>query len=111
LKVSSQRRFQVAMSKEEQKAASDRIMKKLGPFTAEEQEIYDRSVKGIEDYVAPTSASRTCGYCGAEFQDKPGSAALAEFADHVASHNPSPAQWTEAHERIVKSRESAKGRS
>jgi len=101
----------VAMTKEEQKAASDRIMKKLGPFTPEEQAIYDRSIKKPGNYDPPIAGTRTCGYCGATFRDLPGKPSLEQFSDHQATHNPSPAQWTEAHERIQKSKESAKGRT
>jgi len=101
----------MAMTKAEQKAASDRIMAKLGPLTEEEQEIYERSIKRPEDYIVPTAESRVCGYCGAKFDDLPGKPALEQFSNHQASHNPSPAQWTEAHNRIQKGRESAKGRS
>jgi len=101
----------VAMTKEEQKAASDRIMAKLGPLNKEEKQIYDRAVKRVEDYVRPGATSRTCGYCGAKFEDLPGKPALEQFSDHQAKHNPSPAEWTEAHKRIQDARESAKGRS
>ena len=88
----------MAMSKEEQEAASDRIMAKLGSLNKEEKEIYDRSVRRIEDYAAPKDGSRRCNTCGAEFQDLPGKPALEQFSDHQAKHNPSPAEWTEAHQ-------------
>ena len=60
------------------------------------------------------SEHRVCGVCGMEFWEIPaarGNSAvpvLEQFSDHQATHNPSPAQWVEAHRRIVAGRESAK---
>ena len=100
----------MAMTKEEQKAASDRIMAKLGPLTKEEREIYERSIRKPEEYKVPKE-KRVCGYCGAKFDDLPGKPALEQFSDHQARHNPNPAEWTEAYNRIRKSKESAKDHS
>jgi hypothetical protein len=36
---------------------------------------------------------------------------LTEHADHLATHNPSPAQWVEAYKRIQDSKERLKGKS
>ncbi len=35
---------------------------------------------------------------------------LAEHADHLATHNPSPAQWAEAYQKIQAGKEKAKQR-
>ena len=95
----------MAMSKAEQKAASDRIVIKH-PLTVEERQRYEMERRLPEEYVGPTEEKRVCGVCGAEFRDKKDRAGnvvestLNQFADHQASHNPSPAQWAEAHKRI-----------
>jgi hypothetical protein len=104
----------MAMTKEEQKAAARRIMEKY-PMTEEERVIYEQLIKKPEDYRAPTPEGlRVCGICGAEFQDVRDAKgvvvtpALGQFADHQASHNPSPAAWTEAYNRIQSSKAKAK---
>jgi hypothetical protein len=62
------------------------------------------------------SEHRVCKECGAEFhtklatKDSPEIPALAQFCDHITEHQPTVAQWTEAHNKIQKGRESAKGR-
>src|ERR1700690_4328205 len=97
----------MAMSKEEQREAAGRILEKE-PLTEEELAGYEMLVKRPEDYVVPDAGSglRVCGICGAEFMDLPGSkdraavSALEQFSDHQTMHNPSPAQWGEAHRRI-----------
>lgn len=105
----------MAMTKEEQKAAAKRIMEKY-PMTEEEREIYERLIKKPKDYQPPLDGVRVCGTCGAEFQDiKNGKGevietGLQQFSDHQASHNASPAQWTEAYNRIQAGKERAKGR-
>jgi len=75
----------MAMTKEEQKAAADRIMAKLGPLTAEEREIYDLLAMKVGEYPKP----------GERRKGPP---------------NPSPAQWTEAYEKIQAGKERAKGK-
>jgi len=92
------------MSRDQQKAASERIMAKF-PLTGEEYVGYQKLTMKPEEYGVP-GESRVCGDCGALFQDIPGNketpmvTALQQFADHTAVHNPSPAQWAEAHKRI-----------
>lgn len=108
----------MAMSKADQKAASDRIMAKY-PMTTEERQTYEMLMKKPEDYVLPDPESgiRVCGVCGAEFQGKGETkqgremSALEEFSNHTASHNPSPAQWTEAHRKIQDGKEQSKRES
>jgi hypothetical protein len=102
----------MAMSREDQKAASDRIMAKF-PLTLEEQQTYKMLTMKPEDY--PKSGPvRVCGICGAEFETIPAMkehleiTVLQQFSDHSATHNPSPAQWTEAHNRIQKWKQQAK---
>jgi hypothetical protein len=105
----------MAMSKEEQKAASDRIMAKH-PLTPEEQRRYKMLTKVPEEYDVP-GEKRVCGVCGAVFRDTVNHkgevevAMLDKFADHQASHNPSPDQWKTAHERIQQGKEAAKSRT
>jgi len=92
----------MAMSKDEQREASRRILKKE-PLTGEELERYEMLSKTPEQYVRPDDEGRTCGVCGARFKDSQGQvvqSALEKFADHQAEHNPTPAQWAEAHDRI-----------
>ena len=101
------------MSKEQQKAASDRIMAKLGPLVGPEIETYRRLTARPEDYGVPGEV-RVCHECGAEFgeipetKDSPAVTALEQFSDHQGVHNPSPAQWAEAHKRIEAGKERAK---
>src|SRR5271156_2911520 len=105
----------MAMSKAEQKAASDRIMGKLGPLTGKEVESYELLTKDPENYVPPNgeTGERKCGRCGAVFQDQPETksrvavSALGQFSDHQAEHNPSPAQWATAHRKIQDSKRPA----
>jgi hypothetical protein len=106
----------MAMSKEEQKAASDRIMKKLGPLEGVELETYEMLVRKPEDYRYP-GEKRVCGRCGAEFtdvgasRDNPARTALEQFSDHQSEHNATPGQWSEAHKRIQAGKEAAKSAS
>jgi len=94
----------MAMSREDQKAASDRIMAKY-PLTEEELVIYRRLTRKPDDYTGPAE-KRICADCGTVFSDTVNSkgdiqvSALEKFSDHQAEHNPSPAQWSEAHKRI-----------
>lgn len=104
------------MTKEEQREAARRIMAKH-PMTEEERVIYERLMKKPEDYRGPTKgALRVCGTCGAEFEDVVDgkgnvvTPALEQFSDHQSSHNPSPAQWATAYERIQAGKERAKGK-
>lgn len=105
----------MAMSKLEQRATEDRIMAKE-PLTEEEMVVYENLVKNPDDYRPPSveSGLRVCGVCGAEFMDKPATkdlvalSALEQFSDHTTMHNPSPAQWGEAHRRILAGKERAK---
>jgi hypothetical protein len=102
----------MAMSKEEQKAASDRILAKE-PLTAEERRTFEMLTRRPEDYRVPGEV-RECGVCGAKFEtilatkESPEVTALQQFSDHLAFHNPSPAHWAEAHKRIQAGKESAK---
>lgn len=107
----------MAMSKADQKAASDRIMGKF-PLTPEERQTYEMLVKTPDQYVPPNPESgvRVCGICKAEFQgvaatrEDRAKAVLEEFSDHMKSHNQSPAQWTEAHRRIQAGKDRAKAK-
>ena len=66
-----------------------------------------------EDYPRPGD-KRECGVCGATFRNTENAkgevlvSALEKFSDHQAIHNPSPAQWAEAHKRIQAGKESEK---
>jgi hypothetical protein len=57
---------------------------------------------------------RVCKECGVELheipktKDSPAVSELEQFSDHTAIHNPSPAQWAEAHKRIEAGKERAK---
>ena len=102
----------MAMTKEQQKAASDRIMAKLGPLTEEEQVSYRRYA--LKPPYPETGEIRTCGICGAKFATIPAMkdhlevTVLQQFSDHTAIHNPTPAQWTTAYERIQEGKERLK---
>ena len=100
------------MTSKEQTEAAGRIIAK-SPLTAEEQRTLKFLSKRPRDYKVPGEL-RICGVCGEEFRDevngkgevtKP---ALYQFSDHVAFHNPSPAQWVEAHKRIQEAKEKSK---
>jgi hypothetical protein len=49
------------------------------------------------------SSHRVCNECGAEFETIPASkeepeiSALVQFSDHLTTHQPTLAQWTEAY--------------
>ncbi len=58
--------------------------------------------------LAKLSHHRKCLVCGAEFETNEKETALAQFADHSAEHNPTPAQWAKAHEMIQEAKERAK---
>lgn len=106
----------MAMTREQQKAESDRIMAKMGPLVGEELETYKLLMKEPGNYRVPGD-SRECGRCGAKFQDTLDGkgqvvvAALEKFSDHQARHNPSGDRWAEAHQRIVAGKEAAKTKS
>jgi hypothetical protein len=93
----------MAMTKEQQKEASDRIMGKF-PLTEEERRTYEYLT--MEPPYPQSGDKRVCGKCGASFRDDLNQKgeivvpSLAKFTDHQAEHNPSPAQWAEAHNRI-----------
>ena len=101
------------MSKEEQGAAAQRIMTKLGAMDAQEQQTYDLLTRRPGDYIPPDpqSGERVCGICGEVFQGQPATrespqiTPLEQYADHMGSHNPTPGQWAEAHRRIQQARE------
>lgn len=56
--------------------------------------------------LSDLSQRRVCLECGAQFEtiaatkDRDEVSALAQFSDHTTVHNPTGAQWTEAHNRI-----------
>lgn len=108
----------MAMTKEEQKAASDRIMAKLGPMDSYEQQTYELLTRRPEGYMPPEPGNgrRVCGVCGEIFESTLSPrgevmvAALEKFSDHQTEHNPSPGQWAEAHSRIQQGKEQSKGR-
>jgi len=101
----------MAMSAADQKAASDRIMAKE-PLTAEERKTYERLMR--EPPYGSVGEQRECRECGAVFQEIPATkelkavSALEQFAEHTASHNPSPSEWTTAYNRIQEAKERAK---
>lgn len=101
----------MAMSREDQKAASDRIMAKE-PLTAEERATYEYLM--LKPPYGGSGDTRVCRKCGAVFQEvagtkeRPAVTALEQFADHSTIHQPSPAQWVEAHNRIQEAKETAK---
>jgi hypothetical protein len=105
----------MAMSREDQKGPSGRIIAKH-PLTEEERRIYERNKRSPDDYVQPAD-TRICAECGARFTDTMNSkgevlvSMLEKFSIHQASHNPSPAQWSEAHKRIQDGRASQKDHS
>lgn len=108
----------MALSKEEQKAASDRIMAKE-PLTAEERQLYEILTRTPEQYLPPDpeTGERVCGICGEVFNRIPGTKespeipALEQFSDHQAEHSPSAGQWVEAHRRIQAGKERQKGQT
>lgn len=109
------------MSREQQKAAAQRILEKE-PLTEQERVTYEILRKNPEDYRLPgESGSRVCPVCGAEFEtiagskERPEVPALEQFSGHMGAHNPSPAEWAEAHKRIgagkEREKESTRGQS
>lgn len=86
---------------------AERIMAKLGPMDAQEQQTYDLLVRRPEEYVGPDreTGRRVCGVCGARFSeevDQKGGVvkyAMEKFVDHQAEHNPRPELWAEANRR------------
>jgi hypothetical protein len=106
----------MAMTKEQQKESSERIMAKMGRLEGVELEAYGLLTKRPEDYVLPDPESgvRVCGVCGkliegmAETKEARAQSALEQFTAHQAEHNPSPALWTEAHKRIQAGKDRAK---
>lgn len=101
----------MAMSKEDQKAASDRIMAKE-PLTPEELKTYEYLM--LKPPYGGSGDRRVCRVCGAVFsetpatKDSPAVSALEKFADHSTIHQPSGPQWTEAYNRILAAKEAAK---
>ena len=98
----------MAMTKEEQKAASARILA-AHPLTEEELQVYAMLTRQPSDYIPPRE-NRVCGVCGAEFRAVPMGketqlTALEQHSDHMAEHNPTPAQWATAHQRIQMSKD------
>jgi hypothetical protein len=107
----------MAMTAEQQKAASDRIMRKMGPLDAQEKATYEMLTRRPEDYMPPDpqTGERTCAVCGEVFENTLSPkgeilvAALEKFSDHLTVHNPSPAQWGQAHHLIQRGKERSKG--
>lgn len=97
----------MAMTKEEQRRAAERILAKH-PLTAEERAVAEMLKRNPEEYRPPRVESRVCALCGARFEGDKELTAMQKFADHQAEHNPSPAQWAEAHKRIQAGKEKAK---
>lgn len=58
--------------------------------------------------LSELSEHRVCQECGAEFRTKKVEgqevSALQQFSDHVTVHQPTPAQWTEAYNKIREQR-------
>jgi hypothetical protein len=97
------------MTKEQQSEAARRIME-ANPMTDQERQTYELLMRRPEDYLPPDNQTgeRVCGVCGEVFQHSKDKAALDLFADHQTEHNPSPAQWGEAHRRIQIGKDAAK---
>ena len=101
----------MAMTKEQQREAAERILA-ANPLTEEERKTFELMSKTPDQYIPPDeqTGQRTCGICGATFSAIPASkenpevSSLERFADHLAEHNPSAVQWTEAHRSIQSSR-------
>jgi hypothetical protein len=60
--------------------------------------------------LSEMSERRVCKECGAEFRtvrqkDVPDLTAMQQWSDHLAGHQPSPAQWTDAYTLIREGRE------
>jgi hypothetical protein len=56
----------------------------------------------------PNQSPRLCLHCDWKSRkptsDNPEESELSQFARHSATHNPSPAQWSDAHQRILAQR-------
>lgn len=50
---------------------------------------------------------RICTECGEEFESNSSASALEQFADHVAIHQPTVAQWSNAYGIIMRMRKTA----
>lgn len=101
----------MAMSKEDQKAASDRIMEKF-PLTEEERGTYEYLM--LKPPYGSSGDTRVCRVCGAVFQEIPATKemgvvpALEQFSDHSTIHQTPAPQWTEAYNRMQEAKEAAK---
>jgi len=60
--------------------------------------------------LSELATHRVCKECGAEFHGDEEQSALQKFSDHLTIHQPTAAEWAEAHNRIQKSLEFSKGR-
>jgi len=89
----------MAMSKQEQKAAAERIMAKSGPLTLEEL-----GIKRQLEVSPPYQRYRVCLICDMVFEPEE----IREHVEHMASHQPSAGQWVEAHRRIEAGKDRAK---
>ncbi len=59
--------------------------------------------------LSELSMKRKCLECGAMFESNEKETALQQFSDHLVTHQPTGAQWTEAYNKIQASK--AKSRS
>jgi hypothetical protein len=90
----------MAMTREEQRAAAERILAKF-PMTEEEK----RRQRFLEtDPEAYPKDKRVCPVCPKEF----GKDDINEYSEHVARHSPTMGQWKEAHEKIESGKARAK---
>jgi hypothetical protein len=95
------------VTKLEQKAAAERIMGRLGPLDAQEQQAYDQLIRTPDEYLPPdaTTGERVCGTCGEVFPS------LEAYVTHSSEHNPSASQWVTAHKQIQAAKERVKERA
>jgi len=89
----------MAMSKEQQREASKRILAKE-PMTEYELKRQRFLEMRPEDYPK----NRVCPDCGAEFEKED----IFGHSEHMATHAPTAGQWVGAHQKIEKGKENAK---
>ena len=93
------------MTKEQQRESAMRILEKE-PLTGEEMivlEDYEKLPPYAED-VKESAEHRECLICGQMFTSfemkEEKFTAMQQWADHIFTHQPTPAQWAEAYKRI-----------
>lgn len=100
------------MSREDQRAAAERILAKE-PLTEQERQVAEMLSKRPGEYRLP-GEDRECGICKEVFRDKVDGkgnvleTAMQQFSDHQSFHNPTADRWAVAHERIQSGKEKVK---